>query len=201
LPPRITQIHSIGEYPHTLGDDQRAQLQGVFERYQSFMKNTIPGIYASAGDHVPVSNSWSQMMHHPEFARAMIDLCDVVLNGLPWAQRVKVRELAIITVYQRQRCDYAYRAHYRPALAAGISEAQLLALPEFRTSDHFDDEERTVIEFTHAVLDGHVTDELFGRARALYGEKEMLEFTTVIAYWAFWGTLISALQPDFAAVG
>jgi alkylhydroperoxidase family enzyme len=199
--PRIKQIYSPGDYPHDLTEGDRAQLDRAFERYEQFMRNTAPGIYASADKEVVVSNSWSQTMHHPGFALAMIDLCDVMLNGLPWAQRVKERELALITLYQRQRCDYAYRAHFRPAIGSGVTTEQIVALPEFRTSDLFTEEERTVIEFTHAVLDGQMTDELFARAEALYGEKETLEFTAVIAYWAFWGMLINTLQPDYAPVG
>lgn len=200
--PRIKQIHSVDEYPHELTNGEREKLDQVFPRYEGFMRAATTGSLYHAESDAPVlvTNSWSQMVHNPAFAVRMIDLCDVVLNELPWAQNIKMRELAIMTIYQRQRCDYGYRAHYNVALQNGITETQLAQLPLFRSSDLFDDEERTVIEFANAVLDGTVSDELFDRAKALYGEKAMLEFTAVVAYWAFWGMLINTLEPDYVPI-
>jgi AhpD family alkylhydroperoxidase len=198
--PRVKQIRSVEDYPHTLADaGEREQLGRVFERYRRYIKNSAPGLYGDdADDEIVITNSWSQMVHNPRFAELMLDLSDFVLNEMSWSRREKVRELAILAIYQRQRCDYGYRAHLGAGAASGVTSEQIAELPLFRTSDVFDDEERTVIEFTHAALDGHVSDELFDRAKALYGEQQMVELTAVVAYWAFWGILINALQPDYA---
>jgi alkylhydroperoxidase family enzyme len=195
--PRVKQIRTVDDYPHELGtDEQRAQLASAFERFETMAKRWA-GPYAGA---TTVPNSWAQIFHVPRFGELVLELADFVLNDLPWAQRMKLRELAILTLYERQRCDYGYRAHLGPAIAAGITEEQIAELPVYRTSEAFDDEERDVIDFTNASFDGHVSDELFERLKARYGEQQMVEMTAVVAFWALWGIVITTLQPEYVPV-
>jgi alkylhydroperoxidase family enzyme len=195
--PRVKQIRTVDDYPHELtSDDERVQLARTFSRFGELAK-TWGGAYTGT---VTVPNSWAQIFHVPRFGELVLDLADLVLNDLPWAQNMKLRELAILTLYERQRCDYGYRAHLGPAVAAGITEEQIAELPVYRTSELFDDEERDVIQFTHAALDGHVSDELFQRLQSRYGEQQMVEMTAVVAFWSLWGIMINTLQPDYVAV-
>ena len=55
-----------------------------------------------------------------------------------------------------------------------------------------------MIEFTHAALDNHVSDELFERLVARYGEQQTIEMAVVVGFWTFWGILINTLRPDYA---
>jgi AhpD family alkylhydroperoxidase len=194
MPPRVTQITTIDAYPHDVStDERRAELENLFSKYTAFT-GTWTGPYAEA---TTVANSWSQIFHVPPFAMATLDMTGYVLNEMPWSQRLKLRELALIALYQRQRCDYAYRAHLKPARDAGVTDEQIADLPVFRTSPHFDDEERDVVDFTYAAVDGQVSDELFRRLHDRYGEQGVVELTIIVAFWAMWGIIISTLRPDY----
>jgi len=182
------------DYPHDLAtDEQRNQLARTFSRYEAHAKTWVGG-YAGTPT---VLSSWAQTFNVPRFGEILLDYADLVINELPWARDMKLRELAILTIYARQRCDFGYRAHLGPAAAAGITGEQIAELPVYRTSDAFGEEERDVIEFTHAALDGYVSDELFEKLRARYGEQQMVEMTVAVSFWALWGVLINTFQPDY----
>jgi hypothetical protein len=54
-----------------------------------------------------------------------------------------------------------------------------------------------VIEYSIAVVSNDVPEALYERVKALYGEKETLEFTTIVAWWAFWSMIINTYRPSF----
>jgi alkylhydroperoxidase/carboxymuconolactone decarboxylase family protein YurZ len=191
--PRVKQVHTIDEFPHDLDNQEvQAQVARTFARYDGLTRRAS-GQYSGA---TTVPNSFAQIFQVPRFGELIVDLTDFVVNDLRWAQQMKLRELAILTLYERQRCDYGYRIHLRIAAAVGVTQQQIADLPLYRASDAFNDEERDVIEFTHAELDNHVSDELFQRLQSRYGEQQMVEMTIVVAFWALWGMVINTLQPD-----
>jgi alkylhydroperoxidase family enzyme len=195
--PRVKQVRTADEYPYARDSPEiQAQIERTFTRFTETAKRWA-GPYKGA---VTVPNSWAQIFNLPKFGELMLDMTDFVLNDLQWGQRTKLRELVLLSLYERQRCDYGYRAHLAPAAAAGITELQISELPVYRTSGAFDEEERDVIEFANAAFDNHVSDELFKRLADRYGEQEVIEMAVVVGFWAFWGVLINTLQPDFAPV-
>jgi alkylhydroperoxidase family enzyme len=197
MPPRVTQVRTAGDYPHELDSDEaRQQVDRMFTRFGE-MTGKVTGQYAAV---TAVPTSFAQIFNVPRFGELMVELTDYVVNELPWAKRLRLRELALLALYERQRCDYAYRVHLRAGAAAGITEEQIADMPLYRTSEAFDDEERDVIEFTHGVLENLVSDELFERLKARYGEQEVVEMTAVVSFWAFWGMMIGTLQPDYEPI-
>jgi AhpD family alkylhydroperoxidase len=66
---------------------------------------------------------------------------------------------------------------------AGITEAQLLALPRYRDSDLFDDLEKLVLDYATAMSStpARVDDELFAELRKHFDERQLVELTNVIA--------------------
>jgi alkylhydroperoxidase family enzyme len=192
--PRVKQIRTLDDYPHDVtNDDARVQIEQCFDKFAA-LSQKWGGPYTGT---INVPNSWAQLFHVPRFAELVLELADYVLNDMPWAQNLKLRELAILALYQRQRCDYGYRAHLGPAAAAGITEKQIAELPVYRTSNEFDSEERDVIEFTYSAVDGNVCDELFQRLEKRYGEQQTVEMTATVAFWALWGIVINTLQPEY----
>ncbi len=81
---------------------------------------------------------------------------------------------------------------------AHLNLRQLLsAIPFWRTSTMFDDEQRLVIEYADAVSIGDVSDELFARVVAVYGEQGTVEFTALVSWWAFWARILTTVRPSF----
>ena len=66
---------------------------------------------------------------------------------------------------------------------AGVSEAQLLALPRYRESELFSELEKLVLDYATAIsrTPTTVTDELFAALREHFDERQLLELTNVIA--------------------
>jgi alkylhydroperoxidase family enzyme len=66
----------------------------------------------------------------------------------------------------------------------GVSDEKILALPEYATSPLYDAAERVALEYADAmtVTGRDVSDDLFVRLRAHYGDDAIVELTAVIAW-------------------
>jgi 4-carboxymuconolactone decarboxylase len=131
----------------------------------------------------------------PWFALHVAKLTTYVVRDMAWPKRVDLRELAIQTVNLHFKCGFNYLSHVGYAENSGITPAMQTAIPLWRTSDLFDEEQRLVIEFTYATASGDVSDDLFARVRGKWGEKGAIEFTAVIATFGFWAMLVNVAAP------
>jgi alkylhydroperoxidase family enzyme len=68
--------------------------------------------------------------------------------------------------------------------AAGVTEAQLRALPEYRTSSRFSDLERLVLDYAVAMTATpvDVPEALFAELRQHFNEEQMIELTATVAW-------------------
>ena len=80
-------------------------------------------------------------------------------------------------------CDFCCDIASSIARDAGITEAQLLALPGYRESDEFTALEKLVLDYAAAMSSTPTTvgDELFAALREHFDERQMVELTNVIA--------------------
>jgi alkylhydroperoxidase family enzyme len=132
----------------------------------------------------------------PRLALLLADLTFYIAREMAWCQRRDLRELAIQTVNYHFKSDFSFRSHLPLAQAAGVSAELLAAIPYWRASKFFDEEQRLVIEYTLAVAAADVSDELFARVAAQFGEKGAIELTVVVAHWSFWAMMGSATRPE-----
>jgi alkylhydroperoxidase family enzyme len=72
-------------------------------------------------------------------------------------------------------------------VTAGIPDATLAALDEYRNSPHFSERERVALEFCEQVTrdDLEVTDACFARLREHFTEAEVLEVVFAVGYQIF----------------
>lgn len=188
---RLKGVYAAGEFTGELDEATRTSLNSLFE-------NVFPQYFKRAGapEGAPLPSSWALLTQNPELALRVATLSDYIFHDMPWGQREGLRQLMIQTLNQHFMCDFAFHMHMEVSKRAGISAEMQAALPFWRTSSLFSDEERDVIAFTQGALTGTMTDELFGRAVKLFGEKQTLEFTVAIAYLAFWAILLNTWQPQ-----
>jgi alkylhydroperoxidase family enzyme len=80
-------------------------------------------------------------------------------------------------------CEFCCDIASSIARENGITEAQLLALGNYRDSDEFSALERLVLDYASAMsrTPTSVTDELFAAMREHFGERQLVELTNVIA--------------------
>lgn len=188
---RVTVVNRPGDYPGTPDEATRQDLDELFE--QLFPQSADPAFDKyHAGMAIAAQN--------PKLALNLARLSGFIAGQLPWCQRKDLRELAIQALNLHYKSDYSFRSRIPNAKTAGIGMELLAALPFWKTSALFDEEQRLVIEYTLAVVSGDVPGELFSRVVDRYGEKGAVEFTSLVAFWAFWAMFLNAtgaeLEPD-----
>jgi AhpD family alkylhydroperoxidase len=97
------------------------------------------------------------------------------------APRLKV--LAELKAATLTRCEYCIDIGSQIARRTGIGDPQLLALPRYRESEHFDELEKLVLDYAVGMsrTPVEVSDELYAALRARFDEAQLLELTNVIA--------------------
>jgi alkylhydroperoxidase family enzyme len=80
-------------------------------------------------------------------------------------------------------CEFCCDIASSIAREAGITEAQLLALPHYADSDEFSELEKLVLDYATAIsrTPARVSDELFAALRKHFNERQMVELTNGIA--------------------
>ena len=80
-------------------------------------------------------------------------------------------------------CEFCRDIASSIAREAGVTEQQLLAMPNYRDSDQFTTLEKLVLDYATAIsrTPTGVTDELFAAMREHFDERQMVELTNVIA--------------------
>jgi alkylhydroperoxidase family enzyme len=182
---RVKCVYKPADYPGPLDETTRSDLAALFE-------HLCPG-EPKAEPH----SGYALLAQSPRLALNIAHLGDYIVRDMPWTQRRDLRELAIQALNLHYKCDFSFHAHLTYAQVSGISLEQQAALPYWRTSSLFDDEQRLVIEYSFAVATGDVPGELFSRVVGKYGERGAVEFTAAIAWWAFWAMILNAVRPEF----
>ena len=111
----------------------------------------------------------------------------------------KLRELGMTRAGWARQSQFVFSQHCKAARAAGVSEAQIAALPAWSTSDLFSPLERAVLAYTDAlVLDGgRVPDAVFEALRAGLSDEEILELTYIVSTYALHATISRALRLKY----
>jgi 4-carboxymuconolactone decarboxylase len=113
----------------------------------------------------------------------------------------RLKALAELKAATMTSCEYCIDIGSSIARAAGVSDAELLALPRYRDSDVFDELDQLVLDYAVAMsrTPVDVSDELFARLRERFDDAQLVELTNVIALENMRGRFNLAL--GFGAAG
>lgn len=142
-----------------------------------------------------VLNLYRMLLHSPPIAAGWLKMGTAVryqakLDG-------RIRELAICAVARLNGAAYEYHHHAPLARREGVSEAQLAALLDWRTSHLFDDRERAALAYTEAMTRQiEVPDDTFATVREHFDEQETVELTATIAFYNLVSRFLVALRID-----
>ncbi len=130
----------------------------------------------------------------PPLAKARLDMAYALRYEV--TAPALLREMAILRTGQILRSDYELDQHLPLARACGMTEAQIAALPDWRSSDLFDDRQRAVLAYTEAVDQhgGEVDDATYAALAARFGPREIVELTITIVTYYGTAQLTKALQ-------
>ena len=131
----------------------------------------------------------------PDGFKAMIRLETYIRHcGLerPLLDLVKLRASQI------NGCAYCIDMHWKDARAAGETEIRLYSLDAWREGPFYSERERAALELTEAmtlVPETHAPDEVFGRVKALFSEKETVDLSWAIAAINAWNRMAIRADP------
>lgn len=179
---RVTLVRGPADHPSA----DPATQQSVAELFATL----FPG--NSAPEFNEAHSAMAVIAQSPKLALLASKLSAAVILESAWGQRAAVRELAFQTLGRHFGDVFSTTARGPNAQTAGLTSEQLAAIPDWRTSELFDDEQRLVIEYTQAVVTGRVPEDLFARVVSRYGEQEAIECTAAIAFWSFWAMIVGA---------
>jgi AhpD family alkylhydroperoxidase len=121
-----------------------------------------------------------------------------------WAKqtRAPVKQLARMLVAWRIGCPWCLDSGTRQAEPLGVTDEQLVALPDFEHSSLFSEEERTVLRYADAMTGTPVLvpDAVFEALKARYTDRQILEITAAIAWEHFHARVNHALDLEAEGV-
>jgi 4-carboxymuconolactone decarboxylase len=131
--------------------------------------------------------------HAPIFSRAAEAMAFTIRFDAKTPRRL--RELIIMRTAQIVGSDYEINQHTPLIKMCGYSDAQIAALPTWKTSTLFDDQERAVLGYVEEMAHGgDVDDPTFAALEKFFSPQEIVEITyTVGSYYAN-GLLTKALR-------
>jgi alkylhydroperoxidase family enzyme len=86
------------------------------------------------------------------------------------------------------------------ARKAGVREAQILELKNWKASGEFDAKEKAALAIAEAVTEGRVSDAVYAQAMKHFDHHDYVELAIVAAFYAMVGRMLDAmgvqLEPD-----
>lgn len=108
-------------------------------------------------------------------------------------------ELVKMRASQINGCAYCLDMHSKDARAAGESEQRLHVLAAWREAPFYSERERAALEWTEVVTQvavNDVSDELFGRVREHFEEKELVDLTLAVIGINAWNRLAISFRSE-----
>jgi AhpD family alkylhydroperoxidase len=138
------------------------------------------------------------LMLRPQLAAAVAAYNDAVFASmLDW----RLHELVRMRIAQINQCNVCLSWRTPEALAAGITEELLGAVPDYRTSQLFTEAEQVALEFTERFCtdSARIDDALIDRLKPHFDAGEIVELTLVIGKYVSQGRFMQVLDLDGAA--
>lgn len=119
----------------------------------------------------------------PEGAKAIGALHHFVTQGT--ALPSLLTHLVFLRVSQINGCAHCIDVHTRDLLAEGMSVDKVVLVPVWHEAAYlFSDQERAALAWSEevtAVSETHASDSAYAAARAVFGEKDLVDLTLTIA--------------------
>jgi AhpD family alkylhydroperoxidase len=153
---------------------QASPMVKVAYRFGPKMMKKLTGREPENGNGLEPMEIWA---YQPKMMMGMGRFNQAVRKGHSVDERLK--NLIELKGAQMIGCEYCVDLGSQICRNSGLSDEELLALPNYRSSNLFTDREKVALDYTVAVMRTpvEVTDELFARMRAHFTENQMVEVT------------------------
>lgn len=109
----------------------------------------------------------------------------------------KIKELIRVRVSQINGCGYCINSHTKDALELGETTQRLFAISAWWETPFFTEEERVVLKLAEEVTtisNGGVTDEVYGNALKILGEKKLAQVIFAIVTINSWNRIAISMH-------
>lgn len=139
-----------------------------------------------------VLNIFKVMAHNPDLLEGWLTFA-LKLLGTGMKLSPRLRELAILRVFQKTRGEYGFAHHVRIGKQVGLTEHEIAQLSAFDSSTLFSDLDRAVIRYVDAATDlADGASALASKLTPSLSEREVMELTMCIGHW---NMLARFMQP------
>jgi len=146
-------------------------------RFGPRMMKKMTGRDPQTGNGIEPMEIWA---YQPKMMMGMGWFNQAVRSGKTVDERIK--NLVELKGAQMIGCEWCVDLGSQICRNSGFSDAELLALPRYQSSDLFTDREKTALDYAVAVMRTpvEVTDELFARMRSYFNERQLVEITALL---------------------
>lgn len=142
-----------------------------------------------------VAKNYAALLNNPGAAGSMATLGGYVRFETPLDPRVKA--LAILAAAREAGGHYVWTVNQRGAREAGISDAIVSAIHEFRAPVGLNQEDANVVQFVLELLRQHrVSDGTFNALRAQIGDAGVVDVLVVVGYYHSLAHCLQALEVE-----
>ncbi len=142
-----------------------------------------------------VMNLYKAVAATPSVLPTFIKLGSCLLNQAELSP--KLRELAILRVAKLTGSEYEWTQHVYIALDVGIDQQKIDDIYRWKESPSFSEEERVILQYADEVaVNIKVSDKTFEALRRYLSERQIVELTLSIGYWAMVARVLVALEVE-----
>jgi len=142
-----------------------------------------------------ILNVNKMMAHSSASVRELIRLGNRLIYRAELDNRL--RELVIIRVSHLCESKYEWAQHVPIALRSGVTQDQMEVIDQWKDSDLFSEEEKTVLAFAEEVVkNNRATDNTFKAASQFLNPASLVELTISIGYWSMIAKFLNTFEVD-----
>ncbi len=139
-------------------------------------------------------NLYRALGNHPALVAAWTEFANAIRHDSRTPR--SLRELMILRVGQLARSEYEWAHHLRMARKAGVREAQIAALADWRGSGEFDAAEKAALALAEAVAACRVTDEVHAEVKRHFDDAQFIELSLTAGFYALVVRMLDALRVE-----
>jgi len=139
-------------------------------------------------------NLYRALGNHPGLTAAWTEFANAIRHDSKTPRAL--REVMILRTAQVAHSQYEWAHHLRMARQAGVSEAKISALAEWRTSKDFDAKERAALALTEAVMACNVTDAVHAEVKRHFSDAEFVELSLTAGFYAMVSRMLDAMRVE-----
>jgi AhpD family alkylhydroperoxidase len=150
----------------------------IFYRFGPKMMKRMTGRAPASGSGLEPMEIWA---YQPKMMIAMGKFNQAIRKGSSVDERLK--NLIELKGAQMIGCEYCVDLGSQICRNSGLSDDELLALPDYRASNLFSDRDKSALDYAVAVMRTpvEVNDTLFERVKKHFDEAQMVEITALLA--------------------